>query len=258
MSDYNNENGTYHYTNDYTSPNPGYDQSTFDTTESSPFIVMEDSVKGIMTGVFMYMFIALLVTGITAVFTASSPAVLSVIFGNPISLILLFVLEFGVVIAATSAMRKNNVTLSAILFFAYAVINGLTFSVIFLAYTASSIQQAFFSTAVVFGLMAFFGFVTKMDLSSIGNILMIGLLGVIITSVVNIFIGSSMLETGISIVAVLIFLGLTAYDVQKIRVMADGHSGYSPAVLSLWGAMELYLDFINLFLRILRLMGRRD
>lgn len=258
MSDYNNENNNYHYTNDYTSPNPGYDYSTFDATESGSFTIMEDSLKGIMTGVFMYMFIALLVTGITAVFTASSPALLSVIFGNSISLILLLVLEFGVVIGATTAMRNNKVTLSAVLFFAYAVVNGLTLSVIFLAYTASSIQQAFFSTAVVFGLMAFFGFVTKMDLTSIGRILMIGLLGVIITSTVNIFIGSTMFDTGISIVAVLIFLGLTAYDVQKIKVMAEAHSGYNPAVISLWGAMELYLDFINLFLRILRLMGRRD
>ena len=258
MSDYNNDNNNYHFTNDYSSPNPGYDQSFYDTTETGSFTVMEDSVKGIMTGVFMYMFIALLVTGITAVFTASSPALLSVIFGNSISLILLLLLEFGVVIAATSAMRKNNVTLSAILFFAYAVINGLTFSVIFLAYTASSIERAFFSTAVVFGLMAFVGFVTKLDLSSIGSILTIGLLGVIITSTVNIFIGSSMLDTGISVVAVLIFLGLTAYDVQKIKDMAAGHSGFNPAVISLWGAMELYLDFINLFLRILRLMGRRD
>jgi len=235
----------------------GWNQEVTQEAYRSPLDAVTKSVSGVLTGAFFYMFIALLITGITAVVVASSPVVFMAIFSNTASIFLIFGLEFAVVFGAQAAMRKNNVVLSAILFLAYAIINGLTFSVIFLAYTASSIEQAFFVTAVMFGIMALVGKVTKRDLSSLGSILMVGLISVIVVSLVNIFIGSSMIDTLVSIVAVVIFLGLTAYDVQKIEKMAAANYGYGVAVLSLWGAMELYLDFINLFLRIIRLMGRR-
>ena len=251
--------------------NPGYQDAVYGAAYQSTQNVFDEPYQttytgnvaaagqaaSVMTGAFMYMFIALLVTGITGVITASSPLLLSIIFSSEISFVLILVSEFAIVWGATAAMRKNNVVLSGVLFFAYAVVNGLTFSVIFLAYTASSIEQAFFSTAVVFGLMAVIGKVTNKDLSSLGSILLVGLLGVILTSVVNLFLGSSTLDIGISVVTIFIFLGLTAYDTQKIQKMAQANSGYNPAVISLWGAMELYLDFVNLFLRIIRLMGRR-
>ena len=283
MAEQFNEDGGLRLKGDYTSPGSGYTGNTFntpddgtphvsyeepykdnmffeepyDSTSSSHIITMDDNFAGVMTGAFMYMFMALLVTGITAVVVASSPTLLATIFGSTASLLLIFGLEFGIVWATTAAMKNNNVVLSGVLFFSYAIVNGLTLSVIFLVYTSSSIEQAFFSTAVVFGLMAVVGKVTNKDLSSIGSILMMGLIGVLITSLINFFIGSSALDIGISVVTIIIFMGLTAYDVQKIQNMADEHSGYNASVISLWGAMELYLDFINIFLKILRLMGKR-
>ena len=232
--------------------------SYFDEPYQAPYQTAgQDSIAGIMTGSFMYMFIALLVTGITAVVTVSSPTLLSALFSSSATFTMIFVVELVVVLAANAAMSHNNVVLSAVLFFTYAIVKGLTFSVIFLAYTSSSIEQAFFSTAVVFGLMALIGKVTDKDLTSIGSILLVGLLAVLLVSVVNIFIGSSAVDMAVTVVTIIIFLGLTAYDTQKIKKMAASNAGYSPAVISLWGAMELYLDFVNLFLRILRLMGKR-
>lgn len=215
------------------------------------------SVSEIVTGAFMYMFIALLVTGITGVLTASSETALRLIFSSPLTFIGVIVLELVVVVAARSAMHSNSVTLSAVLFFAYAVLNGVTFSVVFIAYTKATINRAFLITAVMFGVMAFIGKVTDVDLTSMGTILMVGLIGIIVASLINVFIGSTMLELGTTVLAIVIFLGLTAYDMQKIQRIATEGYGMSPAVISLWGAMELYLDFINLFLRVLRLMGRR-
>lgn len=215
------------------------------------------SVSEVVTGAFMYMFIALLVTGITGVLIASSETALRLVFSSSATFIGVIVLELVVAFAARAAMNKNSVVLSAVLFFAYAFLNGVTFSVIFIAYTKSTINRAFLITAVMFGVMAFIGKVTDVDLTKLGNILLIGLVGVIVASLINIFIGSTMLELGITVIAIVIFLGLTAYDMQKIqRIAAEGY-GMSPAVVSLWGAMELYLDFINLFLRVLQLMGRK-
>ena len=288
MEDNKNESGL-RLKGDYSQPASGYDQSTFGTASSgssyssagqgsyeAPYsdnggyynesytssysdhlIVMDDSVAGVMTGAFMYMFMALMVTGITAFLTASSEAAMAAVFSSRFSFYLIIGLEFGIVLGANAAMKRNNVVLSAVLFFSYAVVNGLTFSVIFFIFEMTSIQTAFFSTAVVFGIMALIGKVTKKDLSSLGSILLVGLLGTIIVSVVNMFIGSSMLDVGISVITIVIFLGLTAYDTNKIERMAMENTGYNPAVISLWGAMELYLDFVNLFLRILSLFGRK-
>lgn len=276
MADQYNENSGLHLVSDYGKEHAGRElnearsmyqteqssyqgsDSYFDEAYQAPYqTTSQTSVAGIMTGSFMYMFIALLVTGITAVVTASSPTLLSILFSSSATFTMIFVVELVVVLGANAAMSHNNVALSAVLFFTYAIVNGLTFSVIFLAYTSSSIEQAFFSTAVVFGLMALIGKVTDKDLTSIGSILLVGLLAVLLVSVVNLFIGSSAVEMAVTVVTIIIFLGLTAYDTQKIQKMAASNTGYSPAVISLWGAMQLYLDFVNLFLRILRLMGRK-
>jgi FtsH-binding integral membrane protein len=135
--------------------------------------------------------------------------------------------------------------------------NGLTLSIIFLVYEIQSITRVFFITAFIFGGMALYGKITKRDLSRLGSICIIGLIGIILGSLVNLFLRSNPLDYLITIIGIIIFLGLTAYDVQKIKNLAANNMGYSVTVLALWGAMNLYLDFINLFLKLLRLMGKR-
>jgi len=220
------------------------------------------SVQTILTRSFLFMFIALLVTGITALLVANSwsegGALGRFVYGTRYGFIVFIIAEIAVVIGANVAMKKNNLVLSAILFFVYSVVNGLTLSVIFLAYTKASITQVFFIAAGIFGAMALIGAFTKLDLSKLGTILIIGLFGIVIASLINMFIGSSGLTTLISVLGVVIFTGLTAYDVQKIKKMAANPSGYDPNVIGLYGAMELYLDFINLFLYLLRLFGRTN
>ncbi len=210
----------------------------------------------VLTGSFMYMFIALLVTGIVALATVNSGLIYAM-FQSPAIIIGLLIAEVVVAFIASGCMKKNNVVLSAVFFGLYAIMNGLTLSVILLVYTGASIAKVFFITAALFGGMALFGKITNKDLSGIGSICLIGLIGIILGSLVNLFLHSSGLDYIITIIGIVIFLGLTAYDVQKIKKLAANNMGYSVTVLALWGAMNLYLDFINLFLKLLRLMGKR-
>lgn len=232
---------------------PYYNQSPYGRSE-----LRSVPVSSIMTNTFLYMFLALLVTGITAMITASSQTLLLSIYGSDYGIWLLCIGEIALVIGAETAMSKNNLVLSVILFFGYAIVNGLTMATIFLAFSIDSIAQTFLVTAVVFGVMAFLGATTKKDLSSLGSLLMGGLFAIILVSLVNFFLKSSSVDYLVSIIGVVIFIALTAYDTQKIRRLASSHTGYSPTILGLWGAMELYLDFINLFLKLLRLFGRRS
>ena len=217
-------------------------------------------VNDVLTKSFLFMFLALLLTGITALATAHSAETGGVIgrlvYGSRYGFIAFLVVEIIVVIAANAAMKRNKVGLSAVLFGLYSIVNGLTLSVIFLAYELGSITSVFFVSAGVFGVMALIGAVTKKDLTNIGMICIVGLFGIIIASVINMFIGSEKMDTIICIIGVIVFVGLTAYDVQKIKKMAISNVGYDPMVIGLYGAMELYLDFINLFLYLLRLMGK--
>lgn len=216
----------------------------------------------ILTRSFLFMFIALLITGITALLVANSfnenGALGRLVYGSRFGFLVFIIAEFAVVIACNVAMKKNNLVLSGILFFLYSVINGLTLSVIFLAYTKSSITSVFFVAAGIFAVMAILGATTKIDLTKLGVICIIGLFGVVIASLINIFIGSKTMTTVICAIGVVIFVGLTAYDVQKIKRLAATNTGYDPNVLGLYGAMELYLDFINLFLYLLRLFGKSN
>ena len=212
-------------------------------------------VNDVLTKSFLFMFLALLVTGITSLIVARSTFWISIVV-NPAPLIIFAILEIACVIGANVAMKKNNLPLSAVLFGAYSILNGVTLSIIFLAYELGSIVQVFFVAAAIFGAMALIGATTKKDLTNLGMICIIGLFGIIIASVVNLFLKSSGMDYVISIIGVVIFTGLTAYDVQKIKKLAATNVGYSPMVLGLYGAMELYLDFINLFLYLLRLMGK--
>ena len=223
-----------------------------------PFGVALD-VTSVLSRTFIYMFIALLVTGITSLLVAGSDTMRTAFWGtgSAAPFVICAIIEFVLVIACTSAIKTNNLTLSAVLFFAFAVVNGLTLSVIFMAFQLSSIVNVFFMTAIVFGVMAFLGAVTKKDLTKLGPILLAGLIGILIGSIVNIFIGSTVADFAFTIIGILVFTLFTAYDVNKVLKMANSRTGLSDNVIALYGAMELYLDFINLFIRLLRLFGKR-
>jgi FtsH-binding integral membrane protein len=171
----------------------------------------------------------------------------------------LLLLELGIVWGLSAAINKIPSILAIFIFLAYAALNGVTLSILFLVYTTGSIAYTFFITAAMFGATSVFGFITKMDLSRIGGFLMMALFGLIIASVVNIFVASSPLDWIISIAGVFIFVGLTAYDTQKIKNMSVGidSSSEEGGKASIMGALTLYLDFINLFLFLLRILGRR-
>ena len=219
-------------------------------------------VNAVLTRSFLFMFLALLITGVTALIVANSwsenGALGRFILGNRWGFLVFIIAEFALVIACNAAIKRNNLTVSGVLFFLYSVVNGLTLSVIFLAYTKESITKVFFIAAGIFGVMAFLGAVTKIDLSKLGTILLIGLIGLIVATIINMFVKSSTMETVICGVGVLIFVGLTAYDTQKIKKLAAEATTYDPNVIGIYGAMELYLDFINLFLYLLRLFGKTN
>jgi FtsH-binding integral membrane protein len=206
---------------------------------------------------FNWMAVGLGVTGIVAFFTASSGLAQTVI-GTPLFMILV-VGELGLVFFLSARIDKLKAATATSLFVGYSVLNGLTLSVVFLAYTSSSIAGTFFITAGMFGAMAIYGLVTKRDLSGWGSFLFMGLIGIIIASVVNIFLKSSSMYWVISFIGVFVFTGLTAYDVQKIKrigeagIMGQGEEAIRKG--SIMGALTLYLDFINLFLMLLRFFG---
>jgi len=206
--------------------------------------------------VYSWMCLALTVTGFIALRTVSSPDFLYMVQSN---FIILIIIELGVVFWMISAINKISSNLAIGLFLLYSALNGLTLSVILNLYTGASVASTFFITAGTFGAMSAFGFFTKKDLTSWGNLLFMGLIGIIIASVVNIFMASSALYWLITYAGVLIFVGLTAYDTQKIKKMSlemdpESEVGKKGAIM---GALALYLDFINLFIMLLRIFGQR-
>lgn len=215
----------------------------------------------LMRKVYLWMTMALVITGFTAFYVAHSETLMMAIFTNQILFWGLLIAELGLVIGLSAAINKLSLTVATLMFVLYSVINGATMSFIFLAYTASSITNVFFITAGTFAAMALFGYFTKTDLSSMGKILMMALIGVIIASVVNIFTKSEGLSIILNYIGVLVFVGLTAYDTQKIKQMMlmAPDAGEGSQKIALLGALSLYLDFINLFLYLLRIFGsRRD
>lgn len=209
--------------------------------------------------VYAWMGGALLLTGIVAFLTASSPVLIEAVLGNRLVFYALLFGELGLVWYVTARIESISGVTATILFLLYSVLNGLTFSIIFLAYTASSIGTTFFITAGTFGVMSVYGYTTKRDLTSWGNLLFMALVGLIIASVVNMFLGNQFIYWITTYAGVLIFVGLTAYDTQKIKQMALSDFGTDENLQkgALMGALKLYLDFINLFLFLLRLFGRR-
>ncbi|MCM1138469.1 MAG: Bax inhibitor-1/YccA family protein [Duncaniella sp.] len=215
------------------------------------------TTSAVMKRVYLKMFIGLLVTAFVALFGASSPSYINFMMSNSWFYWGLLIAEIALVIAISSRITKMSSTTATLLFFAFAAINGLALSSIFLVYTATSIAKTFFICAGTFGAMSVYGFFTTQDLTKWGNFLIYALIGLIIASVVNIFTRSTQLDWIISICGVLIFIGLTAWDTQTIKKMAE----YTPAQyaghLATIGALNLYLDFINLFLYLLRFFGNQ-
>lgn len=227
---------------------------------TAPYAISQSiaSERTFITRVYGWMTGGLATTGLVAAYTASNPALVKSIFTTGLFWVLILA-ELGIVLALSWAIRHMTPAMAMAAFLFYAALNGLTFSVIFLVYTAESIGLTFFITAGTFGAMCIYGATTKRDLTSLGSLMFMALIGLILASLVNIFWHSSGLYWVVTYAGILIFVGLTAYDAQKIKQMhAAGLEGTEEdRKAAIVGALALYLDFINLFLYLLRLFGRR-
>ena len=215
-------------------------------------------VSAVMKSVYARMTVALLVTGLIAMFCGHSLGYLRFIASNMWFTIVLAIAEIGIVIGVSAGINKLSSSAATLLFYLFAVVNGLLLAPIFVIYTGVSIAKTFFITAGTFAAMSVYGYSTNRDLSRMGSILFMALIGLIIASIVNIFAASSTLDWIISGAGVLIFVGLTAWDTQQIKTMAQQMPAASAGRLATLGALSLYLDFINLFLYLLRFFGDRD
>ncbi len=209
--------------------------------------------------VYNWMAVGLGLTAFVAYYVANSPAVLQVVYGNPVVLPVLIIAELGFVFYLSARIQKISASMATNLFVIYSILNGITLSSIFLVYTSSSIATTFMVCALTFMACSIYGMVTKRDLSSMAGFLMMGLMGIIIASIVNIFVKSSGMAMIISYIGVLVFVGLTAYDTQKLKTMAmtlpDNASGAMIRKGAIMGALSLYLDFVNLFIMLLHIFG---
>ncbi len=215
----------------------------------------------LLNSVYQWMMIGLLVSGLSAFMVTHSTFLLHLLFGNAYMIWVLFFMEIGLVVAISAGINKMDISTAKILFILFSVVDGMTLASIFLIYTEASIVTTFFIAAMTFGIMSLYGYFTDKDLSSWGNILFIGLIGIIVAMLVNFFLKSPAFEWWISIIGVIIFVGLTAYDTQKIKemgeAMAESGDTKSLSRVAIVGALALYLDFINLFIMMLELFGNR-
>ena len=222
-------------------------------------IEMSEAFPALMRKVYVWMSLALLITGMTAYYVATNQVIMNAILTSRVLLYGLFAVELALVIIVSAAINRLSVLTATLMFLLYSVLNGATLSVIFFVYQLSSIATVFFITAGTFGSMALIGYTTKKDLSSIGRILTMSLIGLVIATLVNIFIKSDGLTMILSYIGVLVFVGLTAWDSQKIKRMLLQATDVNEVTkkIALLGALTLYLDFVNLFLYLLRIFGRR-
>ena len=222
---------------------------------------IQELFNAAMARVYLWMFTGLLLTTIVAYIASTSETILRFVFGTPFVMLGLFVVEIGLVIAISAAIMKLSPAKALTLFFLYAALNGVTMSVIFLAYTSGTVIMAFGTTSVLFGIMSVVGYTTKSDLTKWGPILLMGLVGIIIASIANMFLASSTLDWIITYAGILLFLALIVYDTKYIKTMtakfAATGDGQMVNRIGVLGALKLYLDFINLFLFTLRLFGRK-
>jgi len=235
-----------------------FNPTSVDTASREQQMAMSQAFPALMRKVYVWMSMALVITAFAAYYVASSPALVSAIFGNKILFWGLIISEFAIVVGISAALNRLSLTAATLLFVLYSAINGVTLASIFFIYDPYVIVKTFFITAATFAATAAAGYFIKRDLSFVGRIAIMALIGIIIASIVNVFfLKSTGLDLVISYAGVLIFVGLTAYDSQKIKqmlLMAPDQSEASQK-LALMGALSLYLDFINLFIYLLRIFG---
>ncbi len=219
-------------------------------------------VNDFIRSVYNWMAIGLALTGFIAYYVANTPALLNLILGNQILFFGLIIAELALVFTISARVHRMKASTATALFVLYAALNGATLSFIFIIYTRSSIASTFFVCAGTFIACSIYGWTTKRDLTSMGGFLTMGLIGIIIASLVNLFIRSSAMHMIISYIGVLVFVGLTAYDTQSLKAMAISQpSDVGASAIrkgAILGALKLYLDFINLFLMLLRILGNRN
>ncbi len=216
---------------------------------------IDEGLRSYMLSVYNYMALALAITGLTAWVVSTSPAALQLIFGTPLKWVVMLA-PLGFVFFLSARIHAMSLSAAQLTFWAFAVVMGLSMASIFLVFTATSIARVFFITAATFGAMSLYGYTTRRDLSQWGTFLLMGLIGVIIASLVNIFLASSMLHLVVSIAGVIVFVGLTAYDTQAIK--EEYYEGDAPELAArkaIYGALRLYLDFINMFVLLLQFFG---
>lgn len=229
-------------------------------TSNLSSIYSKTAQRALFRNVYVWMTMALAITGLVAMYMAKSLTLLQMILGSSFGMWGLLIAEIGLVWYLSARIRQISFTTATVLFIIYSILNGATLSVIFLTYTASSIANTFFITAGTFAATGIYGYVTKKDLSSLGSLCIMGVIGLIIATVVNIFLASDALTMVISYIGVALFVGLTAYDTQKIKRLLlsnDMEINEETQKIALLGALTLYLDFINLFLYLLRILGDR-
>ncbi len=211
-------------------------------------------INSAMIRVYQNMMLAIIVSMCTSIIVSNISPLMALLFGTPLKWVVMFAPLAFILFFSFKAEELSKQT-ATILLYAFAAVMGLSFSAIFIVYTSASIFMAFMSAAILFGIMTFYGYFTKRSLESVGQFLIIGLIAICIASIVNIFVGSSLMTTVISAIAIIIFLGLTAYDTQRIREMIS-YDNYGNAEIT--GALTLYLNFINIFLNLLQLFGNRN
>ncbi len=219
---------------------------------------VDAGLRAYMLQVYNYMALGLVITGLVAFIVASTPALYQPIFGTPLKWVVMLA-PLGFVMALSFGIERFSVQTAQLLFWTFAAVMGLSLASIFLVFTGESIARTFFITAAAFGALSLYGYTTKRDLSALGTFLMMGVFGVIIAMIVNLFLQSSALQFAISVIGVFVFAGLTAWDTQRIKsiyfMVAQDSTATAKAAIS--GALALYLDFINLFMFLLQFLGQQ-
>lgn len=229
------------------------------TTTAAEQALIDEGLRAYMLRVYNYMASGLLLTAIVAYFVANTPAVTQVIFGTPLKWVVMLA-PLAFVMVLSFGIEKMRFSTAQLVYWVYAAVMGASMASILLVFTGASVARVFFITAATFGAVSLYGYTTKADLSKFGTFLFMGLIGIILASLVNIFLASSALQFAISVIGVLVFTGLTAYDTQRIKELYFEHDdGETAGKKALMGALTLYLDFINLFVMLMQLFGaRRD
>ncbi len=238
-------------------------QQTSAQTRGRSAAEIDQGLRSYMLGIYNYMAIAMVITGGVAMATAnwamSDPAVAQTLYGSSLRWVVMLA-PLAFVMVLSFGINKLSAGAAQIIFWAYSAVMGVSLSSIFLVYTGASIAQTFFVTAASFGALSLYGYTTKRSLSGMGSFLLMGLFGLIIAMLVNMFLQSSALSFAVNVIGVLIFAGLTAYDTQRLKHMYDAvsHSGELMAKTTIMGALSLYLNFVNMFMFLLSFMGNRE